>query len=286
MSTDKTTTAIEKVQTTAAIEKAQAVLATITGANYFDEPEAPDAGKPEDKRGGVPYVGFRGEKSTKKIPELEAAGVKASEFYLYDNEILKIQPFSLCVLKHATFYTEQNNKMQVTNCAFEAPPYGVKTKLRKYVVGVGIVRVPGPNGVNFVPAGFQFRSAQCKAIERPIELLKSAKDRDAWAARSPKHKVASDACVPGGRFYASIWSTVEEGKYEDEQGNVNDFNLGHNTIGYPDAAEVAAFNKWFPAAMSDPRGKLLPVLAQFEGRVDLLRRKARGEDVRDKGDEE
>lgn len=244
-------------------------------------PETEDTGKPEEKKGGVPYVGFRGEKSKTRIPELEAAGVKTSEFYLNDGEVIKVQPFSLYVLRHATFYTEQNNKMQVTNCAFEAPPYGTPTKLRKYSLGVGVVRIPGPTGVTLVPAGFQFRSAQCKAVERPIDLLATAKDKAAWASRSPKHAVAAEAVVPGGRFYASIWSTVEEGKYEDAEGNLNDFNLGHNTIGYPDAAEVAAFNKFVTEGFdkASPNVKLLSVLAQFEGRVDLLRRKARGENV-------
>jgi len=255
--------------------RAAAVLAKVTADDYFDQPESADGGKAEKRFPAVPYVGFRTPKTVANLEALTAAKVAVGDAYLFDQEVLALKPFGVHLLKAATFYVDEVDQ-QLYAARFDADPEG---KFKEKLLAVLAVRIPVGDTVTFKAAGIQLGGAGIKCLAKLRDMIDpktgSAATREKWASRSARHKEAADAepqdqkGFPFARVYANIYQTTEEpseGKFK--------YQLGHSHLGVSTAKDIRSFYGWFAEART---GELAIALAQFEGRVNYLRKVATGE---------
>lgn len=204
---------------------------------------SPEGGAPAEKKFiTLPYVGFRGIKTTKRVDELNAAGIEANDFYLCESgEFLRVKPMELHLLQYIRLYTQQDEEGEITGVAFQNSDDLFDQKYREHLFCVVAVFQKSNDGkFKFTPATLALRSGQTKALKQAINLLDGpAQSAEAWGGRSANHAIGAKAAVPGGRFRTRIWSTSEK----PAVGKQN-YNEGHGSTVMPKAEEIDAFNQW------------------------------------------
>lgn len=265
----------ESAPTTTAVarnpqEEAKALLATVTGADYYGAVGTVGEGKEEKRFPTVPYIGFRTPKTVSKLDEILAAGVEKNDAYLYDNEVIKVKPFSFHVLRSALFYTKEKDQKLLG--ASLTPADGFNDK----IIGVAVVRIPNGDKIVFKAASFQLSGAMTHAVERLLDVLKNRGAKaDTWAATSQRHRDAVAAepkdgpSIPGARAYTTVYATTEK----PQKAGGYDYQVGHGSMTVSTPKDITAFYEWFNAAKG---GELALVSAQFERRVAYLRGVANG----------
>lgn len=212
-------------------------------------PTHEDSGESEGRKAHVPYVGFRGKKSTKNTEALDAAGIKVGKdgsgvFYLMDSgEPLKIEPFGLHVIQFARFYTNTDDDGRVVDARLKNTDALFNAGFREHLYAAVAVAL---GGGKFVAATLQLQSGQCNALRQTIQLLGDnglpgpACDPKKWATRGAAHAASAVAKVPGARFRTDIWSVLTPPK----SGKGQPYNEGHGRTYPTPEAEALAFNEW------------------------------------------
>jgi hypothetical protein len=241
-----------------------AVLAALGG------PQNQGGAQSEKKFESLPYIGFRGVKTTKHVDELRAAGIEPNDFYLCESgEYLPLKPAELHVLQFARLFTQQDDDGKLIGASFTNSDALYEDGFREHLFVVAAVIQRTDKGPKYTAATLSLRSGQTQALKQTISLLEGpAADPDKWSTRSPNHKVTAAAKVPGGRFKVRIWNTQEK----PASGKGQPYNLGHGSVSLPTAAEVEAFNAWVAADF--PR--ISKVIGLHNRRVEEARKAANG----------
>lgn len=224
-------------------DKLDALSAGIRVEQMLARPQAEESAPPEDNGfgGGFPYIGFRGAKS-KNTEGLDAVGIRTQEFYLHNVVPIKIRDggLDLHLLQYFRAFTKQNSRMEIVGVSRVMNDAIYKQGYREHLFSLVAVRQPTTHGLLLTPAVMSVRGAQCKALGKAIDMLSVADDAKKWAGLGAFYAHGSRAKVAGGRFYTSIWSTLEEPKNEGEP-----YNLGHGVAKPCDEKDVTAFNEWY-----------------------------------------
>lgn len=233
-------------------------IAVANPTEFAMTPRANAGGPPR-----LPWVGYFGSKTKAGREALIAAGVEVNQFYLFDQEPIKVKPFSYHLLNAKRYYTKVNNSGETVGVKLEYSKADYAEGYREMVVALVFVVQKALGGATVLtPATFLARSALVKAITPAADmLLGAASDPEKWKLRGVAHAVSSNAKWPAGRFVATCWGTEE-----DTKDGENQFNLGHCQLSPTPAEGVVEFNKYV-----DPQGDLfqsttLPAFAAWEGR--------------------
>lgn len=203
-----------------------------------------DTGTKAPDRLSYPYVGFYGAK-TRETDALDAAGIETYEFYLHDQYPIRLRPFEMHVLSLGRFYTKADNNGQPVRARSDCPEEAYKDGFREHLYYVAAVRVPGPRGVQFVPAVGAMRSGLAKAFSKPLALLNpkdgAASTAERWSARGQAEADGAHAKMAGGRFILTAWCKPRE----TESGDAND---GFGSVRPTPRDQVDAFNAWYESS--------------------------------------
>lgn len=201
-----------------------------------------DTGATKEGFSSIPYVGYYGAKAEPKTrAACEDAGVKVGQFFLNHITPIKVDPFGLHWLTFGRLYTKRDSKMNVISSILENPKEKFNQGYREHLFAVVAVRLPGPDGITFVPALLQLHGGLAMCFKLSEELLKIVTNPQNCAARGEAFAKASKAVLPGGRFVAKITATQEDGD------DGNDWNKGASTVSPTPEADVLRFNSWFAA---------------------------------------
>lgn len=264
--------ATKTTESTKPVEKTGAI-ATVLDPSIYES--VGDLAKTDDgqTRSKTPWVGFFGEKTKAGRDALVAAGIEVNQFYLYDNEPLKVKPFAFHLLKARRFYTQVDNDGKVTGVLLTKPnddQYNIE-KYREYIMAQVVVIGKDPMGkLVLTPATWGARSGLAKVFQKAIDFTRpggSATDVSKWASRSTAHAISANARWPGGRFVVQAWGTVE-----DTTDGKTEYNLGHSSISPTSAEGVAAFNEL--ASGERLQTILLPANNAWEWRCKSLEKAA------------
>lgn len=201
-----------------------------------------DTGATKEGFSSIPYVGYYGAKAEPQTrAACEDAGVKVGQFFLHHVTPIKVDPFGLHWLTYGRLYTKRDSKMNVISSLLENPKEKFSLGYREHLFAVVAVRLPGPDGVSFVPALIQLHGGLAMCFKKSEELLEIVANPQHCAARGEAFAKASKAVLPGGRFVAKITASQEEGD------DGNDWNKGASTVSPTPEADVLRFNSWFAA---------------------------------------
>jgi len=256
-------------------EPITAAMVTPTSLDALASPVHESSGHQGAAHVSVPYVAFRGKKSSTNTEALDGAGIKVSKdgdgrFYLMDTgEPIAVDPLGLHLIQYARFFTTVDDDMNVTQASFHSDDDLFAQKYREHLFA--LVAVARGNG-QFTAATLQLRSAQCSALRQTIQLLGEpgrpgpACNPVEWAKRGAAHKISADARIPGGRFRTEIWSTLEAPK----SGKGQPFNQGHGRTYPTPKDEVDALNQW----LTDAWPRIQIAAAKYNTVVEEVRRLA------------
>lgn len=221
----------------------------------------------------TPYVGYFTEKSKAGRDAIVAAGIEPNQFYLFDNEPLKVKPFSYHLLKARRFHTKLNKEGEIVGVLLTKPndhQYTVE-KYREYIMAQVLVITKDPMGkIVLVPATWGARSGLAKVFRKALDFMApggAAASPVTWAARSTNHAIAANAKWPGGRFVVTAWGSTQDTL--DGQG---EYNLGHDSISPTSAEGVVAFNEI--TSGKNLQEFLLPANNSYEWRCKQLEKQA------------
>lgn len=155
----------------------------------------------------VPYIGFRGAKSERNLDALEAAGVKANDFYIFDGLPIRVSPLEVHILNFARFWVQEDEDTgNVLDVVTSWP--GKDSGYRERVFAAVIAVLPGGG---LTAATLRLNGAQCGALRDTLKLLGPggrAATPESWAACGPKFAESAGGAntPPGFRFSVSIKS--------------------------------------------------------------------------------
>lgn len=192
-----------------------------------------------------PDVRYMGEKTKSNLTELAAAGVEPGQFYVVDQAgIVAVKPFQAHLLAHSRFYTQMDNRGEMTDIALELDDDNEMwgDKYRPHMLGLLAVVLtnPDPNVADeYLLAEFSVRNAMLKAFDQMAALTDAKKggpacNGDAWAKRGPAYAAGKNILWPSFRFTGTLWGTT------DPDG---DFNLSHVAIKPTPAKNVDAIKQ-------------------------------------------
>lgn len=220
--------------------------------------------------GSVPYIGFRGAKSQANIDGLDAAGIEVDEFYLFDGQQRKINPFQLHLLTWFSAFTLQDqDTYELTDASYSNPD----KMLEEHIEGLALVVIPADGPSVFAPARFTFRKGHTAGLKAAISLLSpggSAHNPRDMAAYGPDFKDGAQCKVVGGRFRIELTSVQKT-----PQNGGKKYNLSKGRIIPTPAADVAALEEY---VNTTGRERLMAVGSAWNKRVDDIKALIRAQD--------
>ena len=184
--------------------------------------------------GPAPFVGFRGAKSQKNVGDLDALGVEVNQFYLFDGQPWKIDPFALHLLTYKKYYTAQDSgTFELTDANWDDQGGLLDEHIEALVL---VVRPNGDSPSGFTPARLTLRKGQAAALRLAMNVYSgSANNPSELMALGEDYKASANCPVIGGRFRVTISSESKMPR----QGK-NPYNLGKGRVSATPARDVAA----------------------------------------------